>query len=200
MRRTVLLLAVALLALASVQPAAASDSKLKLFGAVSYVSPLAKTDMDVGGVTDAVKASSEVGFNVGLEVRVAPMLGLELDYLYAKHDLKHDQAGVLGETTLQPISATANFHLPVTNLELYGGPTVSYVNWGDLKAASGGGTTKIDPEVGFGISAGADYNITPQVAITGGLRWLNLQAKAENSTDALDVNPLFTRLGIAAKF
>ena len=199
MRRTAALVAAAL-ALGLVHPASASDSKLKLFGMVAYVSPLAKTDLDVGGVTDAVKASSEVGFNVGVELRLAPMIGLELDYLYAKHDLEHDQAGILGETTFQPISATANFHFPVSTLEVYGGPTVSYVNWGELKAPSGGTPVKIDPEVGYGVSAGADLNLTPQIAVTGGLRWLNLKAQPEGSPDALDVNPLFTRVGLAFKF
>src|SRR5262245_46082227 len=137
MRRIAVLVA-AMIALAAVQPAHAADSKLKLFGALSYVSPLSKTDLDVGGVTDAVKASSEVGFNVGLEMRLAPMIGVELDYLYAKHDVESDQSGLLGDTTFQPISATVNFHLPMTGFDVYGGPTVSYVNWGELNPPSGG--------------------------------------------------------------
>ena len=195
-------LAVATLALAFCQTAFAGDtnSKSKIYGTLAYVSPLAETDQNISGVTDAVKASSEFGFNLGLEFRTTILLGIELDYLYARHDLEHDTAGLLGETTFQPISGTLNLHVPLGNLDLYAGPTVAYVNWGDLKLPSGGGTVEIDAEFGYGISAGIDLEVLPSLAVTGGLRWLRLEAQPEGSSDALDVNPLFARVGVAAKF
>jgi len=193
-------LAVAALTLMTAQTALAQGSKFKIYGMAAYVAPLSESDQDVGGVTDAVKASSEFGFNFGLEFRVTPMVGLEFDYLYAKHDVEGDTSGLLGETTFQPISGTLNFHLPVANLDLYGGPTASYVNWGDLEFASGGPDAKIDAEFGFGLSAGVDVSLTSNLAATGGLRWLNLQAEPEAGGEALDVHPLFARVGVAAKF
>ena len=129
------------------------------------------------------------------------MLGIELDYLYAKQEIEHETAGLLGETTFQPISATANFHFPIGMLELYGGPTAAYVNWGDLEAPSGGGSVELDPEFAFGLSAGVDIGITKNLAATGGLRWLNVSAQpAEGDGEELDVNPLFARFGIAARY
>lgn len=192
------LVALALMALTVAQSALAQESKVKIYGALSYVAPLSETDENIGGVTDAVKASNEFGYNLGLEFRTSSMLGIELDYLYAKQDIEHGTAGVLGETTFQPISATLNFHLPMGMLDLYGGPTAAYVNWGDLKVESGGDVS-IDPEFAIGISAGVDVNVAPKIAVMGGLRWLNLKAEPDGSTEALDVNPLFARIGVAIR-
>jgi len=197
--KRLLSLAVAALAFASTAASPAQASGLKIFGMVAYVAPLAKTDQDVNGVTDAVKASKEFGYNVGLELRPNSLLGVELDYLYAKQELKHDTAGLLGETTFQPISATLNLHIPLGMLDFHGGPTAAYVNWGDLKLPSGGGNVKIDAEFGYGVSAGLDFGLTPQLGLTGGLRWLNVQAQPDGSSVPLDVNPLFARVGLALK-
>lgn len=199
MKRVIAALVVVLCLVGS--QAAQAQGKFKAYAMAAYVAPLSETNQDVGGVTDAVKASKEFGFNLGLEFKASSMLGIELDYLYAKHDVESDASGVLGETTFQPISATLNFHVPaMPKVDLYGGPTIAYVNWGDLEIPSSPGTTiKIDPETAFGISAGADIGLAPTLALTGGLRWLNLKAKPEGG-DEVDVNPLFARIGLAAKF
>jgi len=191
--------AVAALTLASASSAFAQSS-FKVYGMLAYVSPLADSDIDVNGVTDAVKASSEFGYNFGLEFRMSSLLGLEFDYLYAKQDVEHDTEGLLGETTFQPISGTLNLHVPVGLIDVYAGPTAAYVNWGDLKVPQGGGDVKLDAEFAYGVSAGADVNITPMFAVTGGLRWLKLEVGPEDGGDPLDVNPLFARLGVAARF
>lgn len=194
------LIVVASLTVAVSQGALADGSKLKVYGMLAYVSPLAETDQTVSGVTNAVKASSELGYNFGLEFRATSLLGIELDYLYSKHDVEHDTAGLLGETSFQPISGTLNLHLPVGNLDVYGGPTAAYVNWGDLEPPSGGGKVKIDPEFAYGVSAGLDVNVMPRLAVTGGLRWLKLQAEPDGSSGAIDVNPLFARVGVGVRF
>ena len=197
MKRSIL--AVAALVLVTAHPSLAADSKVKIYGMLAYVSPLAESDQTVAGVTDAVKASSEIGYNFGLEFRASPLIGLEFDYLYATQEVTADKAGLLGETTFQPISGTLNLHAPLGMFDAYGGLTAAYVNWGDLKAPPPGVDVKVDPEFAYGISGGLDLNLTPNLAATGGLRWLNLQAQPDGG-EALDVNPLFTRLGIAWRF
>lgn len=194
------LLATALLTLAGAHSALADGSKFKIYGMLAYVSPLSESDQDIGGVTDAVKASSELGYNVGVEFRAGALLGIEFDYLYAKHELEGDNAGLLGETTFQPISATLNLHFPVGTLDVYGGPTAAYVNWGDLEVPSGPDNIEIDPQFAIGVSAGLDVNILPNVAATGGLRWLNVKAEPAEGGESLDVNPLFARFGVALRF
>ena len=195
--KRMLAVAVAVLCLVSTQAAQAAG-KFKMYAMAAYVAPLSESDQTVGGVTEAVKASKEFGFNFGAEFRASTLIGLELDYLYAKENVESDASGVLGETTFQPISATLNFHVPLTQLDLYGGPTVSYVNWGDLKVPASP-DVKLDAETAFGLSAGADVGIAPGFAITGGLRWLSLKAKPEGGSE-VNVNPLFARVGLAAKF
>ena len=197
--KRLIVLAAAVLVAAIPREAQAEGSKYKLYGMLAYVAPLSESDQNIGGVTDAVKASSEFGFSFGGEFRASPLIGIELDYTYANQSIEHGQAGLLGETTFQPISATFNLHAPVGNLDVYGGPTAAYVNWGDLKAPSGGTDIKVDPEFAFGLSGGVDLNITQQFVATGGLRWLNLQAQAEGG-NAVDVNPLFARVGVAVRF
>lgn len=197
--KRLLLFAVALLTLLPARSALAQTG-FKVYGMLAYVSPLAETDLDFNGVTDAVKASSEFGYNFGLEFRLNSLLGLEFDYLYAKHEVEHDTQGLLGETTFQPISGTLNLHVPVGTLDLYAGPTAAYVNWGDLEVPAGGGDVKLDAEFAYGVSAGADLYITPAFAVTGGLRWLKVEVGPEDQGDPLDVNPLFARAGVALRF
>lgn len=194
------LFVIALAAVAAVLPAPAAASQFKVYGMLAYVSPLSESDQDVGGVTEAVKASSEFGYNFGVEFRAGTLLGIEFDYLYARHDVEGDTAGLLGETTFQPISGTLNLHFPVAGFDLYGGPTAAYVNWGDLEAPSGGADLEIDPEFAIGLSAGLDLQLAPGIAATGGLRWLNLKAEPADGGEALDVNPLFARFGVALRF
>jgi len=193
------LIAVAAVAACLVYPKVGwAEGKFKAYVAAAYVAPLSESDQDFGGVTEAVKASKEFGFNFGAEFRASSMIGLELDYLYAKQDVEASTSGILGETTFQPISATLNFHVLASQFDVYGGPTVSYVNWGDLKVPSSP-DVKLEATTAFGISAGADMGIAPRFAVTGGLRWLSLKAKPEGGSD-VNVNPLFARIGLVAKF
>jgi opacity protein-like surface antigen len=181
------------------QAAAASDWSFKLYGMLARVSPLSESEQDVGGVVDAVEASSELGYNFGIEFK-GSLLGIELDYLYAEHEISHETAGLLGDVAFQPISATLNLHFPLGMFELYGGPTAAYVNWGDLELGSGD-DLEIEPEFAFGLSAGVDFGITKNLAATGGLRWLNVSAQPEDGGgEELEVDPLFVRFGIAARY
>ena len=177
---------------------ASAQLGVKLFGALVYVSPLSDSDIDVGGITQAVGASSEFGYNFGAELRTSSLLGIELDYMYAKEEIEAETAGLLGTTEFRPISATLNFHVPVLPVDLYGGPTISYVKWGDFEA-EGGGEAEIDSEFAFGLSAGLELSILPKIHLMGGLRWLNVSAEPEGGNGEVDVNPLFARIGAAFK-
>jgi opacity protein-like surface antigen len=171
---------------------AAQVTGFKIFAALAYVAPLSDSNIDVGGVVDAVGASSELGYNFGLEYRMSSLLGVELDYWHTAHDLEGETEGVIGSTTFSPICATLNFHLPIL-FNLYGGPTIGYVNWGDLELESGL-NQDVDPAFAYGLSAGVELPLLPKVSLMGGLRWLDVKAQAEDSEE-VDVNPLLVRLG-----
>ena len=178
-------------------PAFASGWGFKMWAATTYIAPLAETDQNPGGVTAAVRASNEMGYAFGAELR-GGLFGLGLDYLHARQDLQQNNAGLVGTTDFNPVSATLYLHLPTPLVELAAGPTVSYVNWGDL-ALRTGGTQKLDPKLGYGVSVSGDVAIARALAVTVGMRWLKLEAKPSGGS-TIAVDPLVSHLGLALRF
>lgn len=169
----------------------------KLWAATTYVAPLSESEQNVGGVTAAVKASNVMGYELGGEFR-SGLIGFAFDYLHARQDLQHDTAGLLGTTDFNPISASLLLHLPTPLVELSAGPTVSYVNWGDLELRNGS-KQPLDPKLGYGVTVGGDFPLAKALAITGGMRWLKLQAKPMG-LGAIAVDPLVSHVGLALRF
>lgn len=181
-------------------PAVAHAGKsygFQMWAATTYVAPLSQSDQNVNGITAAVKASNEMGYEFGAEFRTG-LIGLQFDYLHAKQDLEHDNAGLLGTAEFNPISATLKLHLPTPILELSAGPTVSYINWGDLDLRNGG-TQKLDAKIGYGLTVGADLPLGRSLAITSGMRWLKANAKPDGGNE-LAIDPLITHVGVALRF
>ena len=177
--------------------AAASSWAFKVWAATSYVAPLAESDRNVGGVTAAVKGSNEMGYEFGAEFRKGA-IGFALDYLHARQELQHASAGFLGTADFDPVSASLLVHLPVPVLELYAGVTASYVNWGDLDLPNGT-TRPLNAKLGYGLSVGGDFALTKAVALTGGMRWMKLQAEP-TGVGTITVDPLVSHLGLALRF
>ncbi|HEX4825563.1 MAG TPA: OmpW family outer membrane protein [Candidatus Polarisedimenticolaceae bacterium] len=199
-------LALVSFALIGAAPAFAQGTHFKLYGGAAYVAPLSESDVTVGSVTDSVKAEKQVGWNVGAEVRLGKLIGIELDYIDATQDVKVGGA-TLGHTTFSPFTGTVNFHLLHSSLvDLYLGPSYSYVNWGNLElnqqgqaffGSSGLGT---DSESAWGAAVGLDIGFGKHFAITGGLRYLDVKLQASSSSQSVAVNPLIGRLGVAVRF
>lgn len=189
--------ALAATALFAVSPAAAGGWGFKLMAATTYVAPLSENQQNVGGVASAVRASNEMGYQFGAEFRTG-FIGIAFDYLHARQDIEHANAGLLGAADFNPISATLFLHVPTPVIELYVGPTASYVNWGDLDLSTGG-TQKLDAKYGYGISVGGDLAIARAVAVVGGLRWLKLDAEPKGG-NTIAVDPLISHIGFALRF
>ncbi len=199
MVRTRSLFACLMLAMLTAAPALAGNKPwgFQMWAATTYVAPLSETDQNISGVNAAIKASNEMGYQFGVEFR-SGAIGLALDYLHARHDIQRSNAGLLGAADFNPISGTLALHLPLPLLELSAGPTVSYVNWGDLDLVNGS-KQSIDAKLGYGISVGADLPLGRSLAVTGGMRWLKLKAEPDGGT-AVEVDPLITRIGMALRF
>jgi len=196
--RTLRITTIALLvALAAPALAHAAGSGSRLWFAMSYVSPLSETDRTIAGVSNAVKASDEMGWQIGAEMR-SGMLGLAIDYTKSKHDLSASSAGLLGSTEFSPISGSLLAHLPGAMLDLYGGPTLSWVNWGDLQL-SDGTSQKLDAKLGYGITVGAELPLSDKLAVGGSLRWLRLDAGASGLGDVA-VDPLISNLSVSLRY
>lgn len=198
MHRTLCFVALAAWLAAGVPGSAlAADWGFKMWAATTYVAPLSESNQNISGVTATVKASDEMGYQFGAEFR-SGAIGLAFDYLHARQDLEQTNAGLLGSADFNPISATLYLHLPMPILELYAGPTVSYVNWGELDLKAGG-SQKLDAKLGYGVSVGADLALKKALALTGGVRWLKLEAEPKG-IKPIAVDPLVSHVGLALRF
>jgi outer membrane protein W len=191
--------------LAAAAPAQAQDSGFKVFAAVAYVSPLSDDNVTFGSVTDSIEASAQAGYDFGFEWRMSPMFGLEIDYVDVDQDVELG-GHKIGDTKLQPLSATLNFHLIHGKaVDFYLGPTFSYVNWGDIdlneegQDLSGELGVPTDKESAWGASVGLDFGIGEHFVIIAGVRYLQLDLTPKDG-DGIAIDPLISRLGVGFRF
>lgn len=200
MKRSIAIAVAAVALSAAALPAAAGERpyRTKLFAAVSYVSPLSESEQDFTGVVDSLEATEELGWEFGIGGRFSERWGFELSYVNATQDVDFGGDRV-GEIDFEPISATLEFHLvPGRAFDLWIGPTVSWVRWGDLELENG---TEIetDAESAFGATLGFDIGLGDRLALTAALRYLDADADLRGF-EALAVDPLFARVGLAVRF
>jgi len=179
-------------------PAAAERPyRTKFFAAVAYVSPLSESDQDFDGVVDSLEASEELGWEFGLGGRFSERWGFELSYVNATQDVDFG-GNTVGEIDFEPISATLEFHLvPESAFDLWIGPTVAWVRWGDLELADGS-KIETDAESAFGATLGFDVGLGERLALTGAVRYLDADADLEGFAP-FAVDPLFARVGLAIR-
>ena len=190
-------LVVAIVALVAISPASAQNNKFKVYLAYNYVSPNGSESVQDGGLTQTLEAASAAGYSLGFEWRLGKWAGLEFDYLRSDQDI--DLGGVtVAETTMNPLSASFNFHLIHSKiLDFYFGPTLSYVNWDDVKTVDGE-SFSTDSEYGYGLQVGLDISLIKSVAIVTGLRYTKLGITADDQD--VDVDPLFAKVGVAFRW
>jgi hypothetical protein len=113
-------------------------SRFKIFGAVSYVSPLSSSDQTVGGITDSVQASNETGYEFGFEFRFGKWVGIEASYVDSSHDIEFGDV-TIGQADLKPINLAINIHIIHSKfVDFYLAPVGAYVEWSNLDLSGGG--------------------------------------------------------------
>ena len=190
----------------AVSPSArAQDTHVKFYGGPAYVAPMRDSDVTLGVISDTVKEEKQVGWNLGIEGRFTKWIGLEVDYIHANQDVTFG-GSTIGDTTFSPLTATFNIHPVHTKVvDLYLGPSYSYVNWGEIHLNANGGTITGSSEIGtksatsWGASLGLDIGIGKHFAICGGLKYLNVDLEMDNGQTA-DVKPLVARINAAIRF
>jgi outer membrane protein W len=190
-----LILAAGGIALAAGGAQAQDEYDWKVFISGAYVDPLSDSDVD----GEEVSLSSEFGYEFGVEWRPVNRLGIELAYLDVSHDV--DVEGTtFGEIDFNPINVTLNFHVINRNaFNWYIGPTVSFVDWGDLEVP-GQGSADVDSETTYGASTGLTIGLGDTFALQFGVRWLDSTAESSDLGDEVDVDPLFATVGVAFRF
>ena len=133
------------------------------------------------------------------------MLGLGLDYFGASQDIEFGGARI-AETDVRPLTLAVNFHFVRKHrFDVYVGPLVSYVSWGEIEftpeiaAAIGQSSVSAESETAVGAQIGVDITINSRFAIVTGLRYLDVSITPEGATatGSLGVDPLIVRVGAA---
>ena len=183
----------------------AQDTHFKIYGGPAYVAPMSDSDVTIETLRDTMKTEKHVGWNLGIEGRFTPWIGLEIDYVRATQDVKF-AGSTIGDTTFSPLTATFDIHVVHTKVvDFYLGPSYSYVNWGAIHLNSTGPGPFVSSELGtdsthgWGASLGLDIGIGKHFAIQGGLKYLDVDLTLNNGQNA-SVRPLVGRLGVAGRF
>jgi len=183
------------IALAAPAAQAQDEYNWKVFLSGAYVDPLSDTEIDGADVN----LSSEFGYEVGVEWRPVNRLGFELAYLDVTQDVEID-GDTFGEIDFNPMNLTLNFHVINRNaFNWYIGPTISFVDWGDLEVP-GQGSADVDSETTYGASTGLTIGLGETFALQFGVRWLTSTAESSELDDEVDVDPLFATIGVAFRF
>lgn len=174
-----------------------SSYDLKVFGGAAYISPL--SDSSLAGIADSVEASSEFGWELGVEWKPTDRLGLEVAYLDATHDVEANGTAI-GDISLRPWNFSLNFHLVDRDrFSWWVGPTVSYIDWSPVEL-NGGGSLDVDSETTFGASTGMSFGLGDSFALQLGLRWIDASVDSPSLPDDVSVDPLFVNMGVAFRF
>jgi outer membrane protein W len=207
---------VAIVALA-VPLANAADSKHKISLFTGYAMPMGDetyTDEIEGTVYEGKdEADDAMGFGLGYEYRMNKMMSFGASLSTWTHDVNStykDETGEtlfdgkFGEASWMPLLFDANFHLfGGSAIDFYLGPTVGYAMFDDFEPVS---DLDMDPvplndQFTYGVNVGLDVNIGENWAISGGLRYLLLDAEPDApDSSSLPINPIIVTVGVGYKF
>lgn len=209
MTRTSRLLMVAALA-AGGTLAIADEPKMHGRAALTFLSPNDSVEVDGTEVDAAV--DSALGIGLGWEYRFTDLIGLDLNWAYAKHDVKI--AGrKFDSTKFMPITVGANFHFTQgKKVDVFAGPVVGYAIYNDLKRD--GNTVQLDNDFVYGANVGVEVPIKDKFAFFGSLKYLRAGAKGDVKVPEdvpvradvtigkadVDIDPLVLQAGVAFRY
>jgi len=105
-----------------------------------------------------------------------------------------------------PILFDANFHLfGGSAIDFYLGPTIGYAMFDDFEPVPIEGVetvnTPLNDQFTYGVNVGLDFNLGENWAISGGLRYLLLDAEPDApDASTLPINPVIVTVGVGYKF
>jgi outer membrane protein W len=215
-------LAVGLIALVSAVPALAGQGdKIIRFGG-AYVSPTGDyvEEIDSDGVVGdlTIEADSAFGGFFGFEYMFTDLFGLDATLLYANHDidgtLDVDSDGVpfyekatLAEVSNMPLFISGHFHFMQDGpVDLYAGPTLAYVMYGDLEfkpIADEEEDIPLEDDFGFGAVFGVDvpFGTDNNWMFNSKIRYIRTGAETDEvDSVTVDIDPWIIEIGVGVKF
>jgi outer membrane protein W len=179
-----------------------SSWTLRFHGAIVESSASDDTSFD-NGVTSSVDIGGGVG--IGAEYRFSNRLGLELSTLFAGLEISTNvsvrPAAVESvELSMVPVTFGLPIHFDIADrVDLFVAPTVSLVNYRDVRTTVGGSrvssSVNVDSDTGLGAAFGLDVPFGgDKWAFSAGLRYM--KTKAEET----DIDPVIVTIGFAYRF
>lgn len=185
------------LALLAAPAAASEDYVWKPYVAATYAIPMGKTEAKIGNEVREVKLADAPGLEAGVEWKYARYYGIELAYGRTKHDIEFG-GGRLGDATSERFSIGFNCHIKHgERLDFWLGPIAS---WGHFRESDlrRGVEEGDNSDYGFGLTVGADWLMGKTWALTGGVRYYDLQMGL-GPRGEIAIDPLVFRFGVAWK-
>ena len=169
-------------------------------------------DKPSGGQVHA-GGNAELGVSIAAEYRLTELIGLEVATVFAKSpdidDTTDANNNEIGEgPSFVPVIAGVNFHLvDSAKIDMYVGPRVAFVQFGDFDLNIDGQNTAfdVDSEFAWGATAGINYRI-------GDGRWsliaeatyldvdMNITQQGESTSIVNRFDPLIVNLGASFRF
>lgn len=169
-------------------------------------------DKPSGGQVHA-GGNAELGATIAVEYRMSRLIGLELATVYAKSpdvdDTTNGNNDEIGAgPSFFPIIAGANFHLMESDkLDVYVGPRVAFVKFGDFDLDIDGQQTtfEVEDDFAWGATAGINYQIGDgRWSLVAEATYLDIDMEITqqgSSTSVMNAfDPLIVNLGASYRF
>jgi outer membrane protein W len=156
-------------------------------------------DFSVPGARATVQNTFGVG--LGAEFRISDRWGFEGSARYFNPLVRSVGTDVpAAEKRLQtiPVTLGVNYHFGWPKYQLYVGPEVAYVTYGDISAPD---NTQFENEFTFGAKIGVDVPINDVWAFNAAFEYLLLSTKIDDEAGAeLSPDPAIVTLGVSYRF
>ena len=166
-----------------------------------YVMP--SGDFTRSGVT--IEADDAFGAGISYERHVTDLFGMQFGLGWSDHDVLGSTGGfedTVGSLSQSPLYVNFLFHpFPADwNVDMYVGPGLAYIFWGDLETESqyGGGSVDVDDEATWTARVGLDIELGDRWAINVDGQYYQSSASAQG--EDIKVNPYIVGAGIAYRF
>ncbi|MHB0972367.1 MAG: OmpW/AlkL family protein [Thermoanaerobaculia bacterium] len=202
-------LAVAALALVA-SPMFAQERSVDLTGYVSWMDPNGDNTIVDNGEDVDFNFDSDQGFGIGLNVFWSNRISTEFTASMFSPEAAFEGDVDFGNSSLDmiPLTATLQFHFaPDSRIDPYIGAGVAYVLFDEFDNDEldelDFGAIDVDDDYGFVLNAGLSFDITPNFAILGDVRYVPIESEITASglaPSTLEINPLIISAGASFQF
>ena len=177
-------------------------------GSLVDVSPTGDGDA-LGGT---IEVDSAWGGSLGWEWRCGHWVGIDLNAIYAKHDIDAVGFGKVGDTAFVPVTLGLNVHVTPTSspVDVFVGPLFGYAIFDDLETQVDGFALKADVGTSFvyGVNLGIEVPAPKRGwAFFAAVKYLVAEYDADLTVDradagnlGVDVDPWVGQFGIAYRY